>query len=291
MEAPSEPIAATPTTPDERKPLSRLLSGFLLAAGVILLKLKALAFVAVDYLRGFAVNPFEGFGAAQYAVAGGSMIVSVGAYAMNVHGQRRVAFAVGLVALILIHEVGHAVVMRMKGLRAGMLVFIPFLGGAVTTKDLDQPRNAYDDAMIGLAGPVTGTFASLVSLQIYKWTDDPLWLAIAGAGFMINLFNLLPIGMLDGGRISAAITKWMWVIGGGILIYQAVKRPNLLMVMILILAAFQVYASIVRERDDKNFYEISGSQRAFVAFAYFALVFFLGHQTYVALNRLGMLQQ
>jgi hypothetical protein len=83
----------------------------------------------------------------------------------------------------------------------------------------------------------------------------------------------------------------MWVIGGGILIYQAVKRPNPLMVLILILAAFQVYASIMREKEDKQFYEIAASQRAFVAFAYFALVFFLGHQTYMALNRLHMLQQ
>jgi Zn-dependent protease len=263
-----------------RRPFARFFSGFLLAAGVIALKVKALAFVIFDYLRGFAVNPFEGFGAVQYAVAGGSMLVSIIAYTTKAPWQ----LAIGFVVITLIHEIGHAVAIRMKGLRAGMMVFIPFVGGAVTLKD--QPRTAYDDAMIGLAGPVAGTMASLVALQVYKWNGQTLWLVIAGGGFLLNLVNLLPIGMLDGGRISAAITKWMWVFGGGLLLYKVVKQPNLLLVLVVLLVAFQVYASIVREHDDKSFYEISGSQRAFVAFAYFSLLIFLGHQTYTTLHRL-----
>src|SRR6202171_6388947 len=264
---------------------ARFFTGLFLTIGLVALKLKALAFLVFDYLRNFAVNPFEGFGAVQYAVAGGSMVVSIIAYASRT--PWKLAFAVGFVVITLIHEVGHAVAMRRKGLRAGGMVFIPFVGGAVTLKD--QPVNAYDDAMIGLAGPVAGTFASLVSLQIYKWTNEPLWLAIAGGGFLLTLVNLLPIGMLDGGRISAAITKWMWVIGGGMLLYKVIKQPNLLLVLVVVLVAFQVYASIVREHDDKHFYEIPLSPRAFVAAAYFALVIFLGHQTYVTLNRLAAL--
>ena len=264
---------------------ARFFTGFFLTLGVLALKVKALAFVVFDYLRNFAVNPFEGFGAVQYGVAGGSMILSIVAYASKT--PWKLAFAVGFVVITLIHEVGHAVVIRRKGLRAGLMVFIPFVGGAVTLKD--QPRSAYDDAMIGLAGPVAGTFASLVSLQIFKWTDETLWLAIAGGGFLLNLVNLLPIGMLDGGRISAAITKWMWVIGGGLLLYNVFKQPNLLLVLVVLLVAFQVYASIVREHEDRNFYEIPFSQRAFVAAAYFGLVIFLAHQTYVTLNRLEAL--
>src|SRR5207245_8888901 len=128
------------------------------------------------------------------------------------------------------------------------MVFLPFIGGAVTLKD--QPRSAYDDAQIGLAGPIAGTFASLVVLQVYKWTNAPMYLAIAAAGFAVNLLNLLPIGMLDGGRISAAVTKWMCVIGGGVLIYKVLKQPNPLMLLVLSLVAFQVYASI--QRDNSN---------------------------------------
>jgi Zn-dependent protease len=280
--ASTENASVGPATPPKRRPWSRFFSGFLLTLGVLALKLKALAFVVFDYLRNFAVNPFEGFGAVQYGVAGGSMLVSIIAYATKT--PWKLAFAVGFVVITFIHELGHAVVIRRKGLRAGVMVFIPFVGGAVTLKD--QPRSVYDDAMIGLAGPLAGTFAALISLQIYKWTDEQLWLAIAGGGFLLNLINLLPIGMLDGGRISAAITKWMWVIGGGLLLYKVVRQPNLLLVLVVLLIAFQVYASIVREHEDKHFYDITLSQRAFVAAAYFSLVIFLGHQTYTTLHRL-----
>ena len=145
--------------------------------------------------------------------------------------------------------------------------------GAVTLQD--QPRSAYDDAQIGLAGPIFGTAACLIVLQIWKWTGDPRWLAIAGTGFALNLINLLPIGMLDGGRISGAVTKWMWVLGGGALVYKMYQQPNPLMILVLLLVAFQVYASIVRENDE-SFYDVTLGQRAAIAAAYFILVVFLG---------------
>ncbi|HYS55796.1 MAG TPA: site-2 protease family protein [Thermoanaerobaculia bacterium] len=258
---------------------ARILAALILGIGMV----KAILFVAVDYMRGLAVNPFEGFGLTQFAVAGASMALSIAAYAT----KAPLPLVVGFVLIILIHEIGHAVVIRAKGLRAGMMVFIPFIGGAVTLKD--QPRSAYDDAQIGLAGPIAGTLASLLVLQIYKWTNTPLYLAIAAAGFAVNLLNLLPIGMLDGGRISAAVTKWMWVLGGGALVYKVVKQPNPLMLLLIALVAFQVYASIVREKNDKSFYDVTITQRASIALAYFFLVVFLGHQTWMSLDRLAAL--
>jgi Zn-dependent protease len=279
-----QPVTGNGQPPRGR--LTKFLSGTLFALTVVLLKLKALVFVAFDYLRSYAVNPFEGFGLGQFALAGGSMAVSLAAYAI-VFREYPLALVFGFLLIILIHEIGHAVVIRAKGLRAGVMVFIPFIGGAVTLKD--QPRSAYDDAQIGLAGPILGTFASLVVLQLYKWLEQPLYLAIAAAGFAVNLFNLLPIGMLDGGRISGAVTKWMWVFGGGWLIYKVVKQPNPLMLIVLLLVAFQVYASIVREKDDKSFYDVTIGQRAGIAAVYFILVVFLGHQTYTAMHRLTAL--
>src|SRR5437870_4392126 len=276
MESASQPHRTT---------FRRVISGFLLAAGVVLLKLKAIVFVAIEYMRGLAVNPFEGFGLTQFAVAGASMALSIAAYAT----KAPLPLVIGFALIILVHEIGHAVVIRAKGLRAGVMVFIPFIGGAVTLKD--QPRSAYDDAQIGLAGPIAGTVASLIVLQIFKWTNAPMYLAIAAAGFAVNLLNLLPIGMLDGGRISAAVTKWMWVFGGGALIYRVLKQPNPLMLVILVLVAFQVYASIAREKDQSSFYDVTISQRAAIAIAYFSLVFFLGHQTWITLNRLGALSR
>jgi Zn-dependent protease len=269
--------------PPKRHPFAKFFSGAAITIAFVLLKLKALVFLVFDFFRGYAVNPFEGFGLMQFSVAGVSMGLSIWAMAL----KAPLRLVIGFVTVIVVHEIGHAVAIRAKGLHAGVMVFIPFIGGAVTLKD--QPRSAYDDAQIGLAGPIAGTFASLVFLQIYKWTDQPLYLAIAAAGFAVNLLNLLPIGMLDGGRISAAVTKWMWVFGGGVLIYKVVKQPNPLMLLIVVLVAFQVYLSIVREKDDKAFYDVTVSQRVFVAIAYFGLVIFLGHQTYVNLNRLAAL--
>lgn len=260
---------------------ARILAALLIAAGMI----KAIVFVAFDYMRGLAVNPFEGFGLTQFAVAGASMALSIAAYAT----KAPLPLVIGFTGIILVHEIGHAVVIRAKGLRAGVMVFIPFIGGAVTLKD--QPRSAYDDAQIGLAGPIAGTLATLIVLLVYKATGRPLYLAIAAAGFAVNLLNLLPIGMLDGGRISAAVTKWMWVFGGGALVYKVVKQPNPLMLIVLLLVAFQVYASIKREKDDKTFYEVTIGQRTAIAVTYFALVLFLGHQTWTSLDRLGALSR
>ena len=268
-----------------RRSLPKILSGLILLGGVFALKAKGLFVLLFEKIRVLLVNPFEGFGAMQYAIAGGSFVVTIAAYTT----QAPLAVVVGFVVITLIHEIGHAVAIRAKGLRAGFLVFIPFIGGAVTLKD--QPRTAYDDAIIGLAGPFAGTLASLVCLQIFKWTADPLWLLIAFLGFALNLFNLLPIGMLDGGRISAAVTKWMWVLGGGAVVYKVIDQPNPLTIIIAVLAFFQVYASIDREKSDPRFYEVTPPQRAAIATLYFALVIFLGHQTWMAYDRLEMLRR
>jgi Zn-dependent protease len=268
-----------------KRTVAQVLSGFLLLIGVAALKAKAVIILVAERARLFFVNPFEGFGAMQYAVAGGSFVVTIAAYTT----QAPFAIVVGFVVITLIHEIGHAIAIRMKGLRAGFMVFIPFIGGAVTLRD--QPRSAYDDALIGLAGPVAGTIASLAILQWYKWSLEPTYLLIALLGFALNLFNLLPIGMLDGGRISAAVTKWMWVFGGGAVVYKVASQPNPLTIIIALLAAFQVYASIVREKTDKHFYEVTPLQRAGIAVLYFALVIFLGHQTWMAYSRLELLRK
>jgi len=269
--------------PKPPRPVTKILSGLLLLLGVWALKAKGLLILFFEKIRLLFVNPFEGFGTVQYAIAGGSFIVTIAAYTT----QFPLTIVIGFVVITLIHEIGHAVVIRAKGLRAGFMVFIPFIGGAVTLRD--QPRTVYDDALIGLAGPAAGTVASLICLQLYKWNNDPRYLLIALLGFVLNLVNLLPIGMLDGGRISAAVTKWMWVIGGAAVVYKVIDQPNPLVIIIAILAAFQVYASIVREKTDPRFYQITPAQRAGIAVLYFALVIFLGHQFWMTYGRLKLL--
>lgn len=261
---------AVPPRSKPKPSLLKLAGGIALATGLLLLKAKTILLLVLTKFKWLFVNPFEGFSLASLAVTAGSMVVTIAAYVMKTGWWR---FAIGFVVLTVIHEIGHALMMRRKGLRVAAMLFIPFVGGAVTPKDL--PRTAYDDAQIGFAGPIAGTIASLATLIWFLMTDDPAYLLIAYAGFIINLLNLLPVGVLDGGKISAALTKWIWVLGGAILLYMMVRWSSPLLLLILILAAFQIYKAVTEVRDDV-YYEITAAQRTAVAGLYFGLVAFLG---------------
>jgi Zn-dependent protease len=250
----------------------RVAWGGMIALGLLAVKLKTLVVFSFAKFKALLVNPFEGFGVSQMAMTGGSMLVSIAAYAW----QLKFPLAIGLIAMIFIHELGHALAIRAKGLRAGAMVFIPFVGGAVTLKD--QPRSAYDDAQIGLAGPIAGTLASFGSLLIFESTEIPFFLVLAYGGFWLNLLNLCPIGVLDGGRIAAAITKWMWVAGAGILLWMFIKERNFLVLLVLVLAAYQVYMAATGERE-AGFYDVPFARRAIIAGIYFGLVITLWFQT------------
>lgn len=282
-----DPIPLTPDTtepfspadqPPVRRKLWKVVSASLLGAGLLLLKLKTVVFLVFAKFKVLMVNPLEGFGAVQLAVSGVSMVVTIGAYAFKM-GFR---FAIGFVLLTVVHELGHALLIRAKGLRVDAMVFIPFVGGAVTLKD--QPTSAFDDAQIGLAGPIAGTLASVGCLMVYRWGGGPLYLALAFAGFLLNVFNLLPIGPLDGGRIAGGISKWIWVLGGLVLFYVMVAWKSPLLILVLILGVFQIYKSITRP--DPGFYSITPAQRTVIALTYFSLLMFLGYQTVVTHNEL-----
>lgn len=267
-----------------RASILKITGGLAVTIGLLLLKLKGLLFLVVAKFKWLFVNPFEGFSLASLSVTAGSMALTIVAYVLKTGWW---GFVIGFVLITLIHEIGHALMMRKKGLQVGAMLFIPFLGGAVTPKE--QPSNAFDDAQIGLAGPVGGTVASVVSLGIFNATGDTLYLVVAFAGFIINLLNLLPVGVLDGGRISAAITKWMWVLGGAILFYMMVRWRSPLLLLVLLVALFQVYKAITEERNDV-FYELTTGQRVSIAAAYFSLVLFLGYASVATHRHLLTLQ-
>jgi Zn-dependent protease len=123
-----------------------------------------------------------------------SMLVSVAAYAL-IWGWR---FALGFVLLLFVHELGHVLQLRREGIKASAPLFIPFLGAVVGMKEL--PKDAAAEARVGLAGPVLGSLACLVPVGLYGLTGNELFQALAFTGFFLNLFNLLPVLPLDGGR-------------------------------------------------------------------------------------------
>jgi Zn-dependent protease len=136
-----------------------------------------------------------------------TMLLSVGAYAL----LYPVWFSVGLVALIWVHEMGHVLQLKREGMKASAPMFVPFLGAFIAMKEM--PKNALVEARVGLAGPVIGTLGALAALGIYGGTGSLLFLGLAYVGFLLNLFNLLPILPLDGGRAVGAMSPAFWVLG------------------------------------------------------------------------------
>jgi Zn-dependent protease len=128
-----------------------------------------------------------------------SIFISVGAYAL-IWGWR---FAIGFVALILIHEMGHFVEAKRQGLEVTLPTFVPFLGAYVLIKN--SPLNPWNNALVALAGPAVGGAGAAAFWGIGEAIDSDLMRALAFAGFMINLINLVPVGILDGGAVWNAI--------------------------------------------------------------------------------------
>lgn len=193
-----------------------------------------------------------------------SMLVSVWAYAMF----WGVPFAVGFVLLIFVHEMGHALVMRQQGIRAGAPVFIPFVGAVIAMKEL--PRNGYVEALVGLGGPALGTVGAIVCLVIAAASGSTFWYALAWTGFLINLFNMIPISPLDGGRIVGVLSRWIWVFGYavGIAIFLATKSPILFLILLL---GFLGLGRTIRGYRP-GYYDVPTSARRFIGVAYFGLM-------------------
>src|SRR3954470_23300990 len=139
------------------------------------------------------------------ALTGGTMLLSVIAYAF-IFGWW---YAVGFVLLIFIHEMGHYIAAKQRGLNVGAPTFIPFVGAWIQLKD--QPHNAETEAYVGLAGPLAGTFGALACYFFGREHQSSLLLALAYAGFFLNLFNLIPLSPFDGGRISDVISPKLWL--------------------------------------------------------------------------------
>ena len=134
------------------------------------------------------------------------IFVAVGAYAL-IWGWR---FGVGIVLLVLVHEVGHYVEARRQGLNPQLPVFIPFLGAYVAVRG--QPFDPWRNALVSVAGPVAGGLAALACLVYGNATGSDLFLALAYFGFFLNLTNLAPIWILDGAQILRA---WRVLRAGG----------------------------------------------------------------------------
>ena len=199
------------------------------------------------------------------------------------------AFGVGIVLLILIHESGHVVVARIMGLPVTLPVMIPFLGAFVSMKQ--QPRSVAQESIMAIGGPVLGSMAAglcyLGYLSMPTSTTGQLLRALAYFGFLINLFNLIPLTPLDGGRVTSLLSKWFNVAGlliaAGLLLFemQVGTTVSPVLFLVLIFGAFATWQRFRSTALNPAYYAVDAQTKVIVGSLYLALLFALG---------LGMLQ-
>src|SRR6202521_5649437 len=171
----------------------------------------------------------------------GTALVSVAAYSF-LGGPW---FAVGLVLMIFVHEMGHVVEIRRQGMHATAPIFIPFLGAAIFQRS--HAQSPMRQAQIGIAGPIAGTIGATVAFVLYgstHWTVLLLW---AYFGFLINLFNLIPFGMLDGGWILAPVSKWIQV--AGLLVLAGLFLAGIISPLVIIIVVLGLPVVLQRFRN------------------------------------------
>ena len=196
-------------------------------------------------------------------------------------------FGVGLIVLLFVHEMGHVIEAKRQGLPVSVPVFIPFMGALITMKQL--PHNAWREARLAIAGPILGSLGALAIYIVAEAIDSRRLAAIAFIGFFINLFNLIPIIPLDGGRIASALHPAMWFLGFAALLALVFYRPNPLLIIILLVAGSELWRrwQMRRYPQMQEYYRVAPHRRLLMGMLYFglaALLVFGMHATHVPHN-------
>ncbi|TAK92448.1 MAG: site-2 protease family protein [Burkholderiaceae bacterium] len=218
---------------------------------------------------------------------GGTMLLSIVVYAFMFGWP----YAVGFVVLLFIHEMGHYVAARQRGLNVGAPTFIPFVGAWIELKQL--PHDVETEAYVGLAGPLTGSVGALACYFLARNNHSDLLLALSYSGFFLNLFNLIPLSPFDGGRITAVLSPKIWLIGVPILIAVFFWRPSPILILLALLAAPQVLKAW---RYDANapeniaYYKVSLETKLTYGLYYLALASFLAVMAHDVHDMLGGLR-
>jgi Zn-dependent protease len=256
---PDAPLSVPPPAPPSRGETAKKIT----AAILVGLALIAKFFAKVK----FAIVPLLKFLPAVLKT-GGTMLLSIWAYAIFFGWQ----FAVGFVVLIFIHESGHLVAARRMGLNVGAPVFIPFMGAFIALRD--APRNAWIESVVGIGGPVAGAWASAVCHWIFLKYDLPLFGALAYTGYFLNLFNLVPIGQMDGGHVATALSPWLWVLGFAVMGWFLWQHPHNIIIWMMVILGVPRLVSLFRARtaDEARYFEVTPAQRWLMATTYFGLM-------------------
>ena len=203
----------------------------------------------------------------KFALTGFSFLASIWFYSLF-YGW---TFALVFVILIAIHEGGHVVFVRAFGLSAPAVYFVPGMGAFTTWKS--APTSVFQESAIAFGGPLFGGLAALACYAYGMTTGSGFWISAAYVAFFLNLFNMIPIGFLDGGKMTGAISPRLWVAGFVFIIVAAVAfhwwSPILL---ILVLLSIPRVISVFRGDVDPRYRTVDPRVRATISIAYFTLV-------------------
>jgi Zn-dependent protease len=200
----------------------------------------------------------------------GTALISVAAYSLFWGWE----FAAGFVVLLFIHEMGHVIALRREGIKSSAPMFVPFMGALITARSLGD--NALAEARVGLAGPILGSLAAAAVAVVGELVHSDMLIALAYVGFLLNLFNLLPIVPLDGGRAMAAMAPWMWFVGFGALLVMLFALPfNPIVLIIVLFGGFELYRRWqlrkTRSPAQEAYYRVAPHHRLLVGVVYIGL--------------------
>jgi Zn-dependent protease len=207
-----------PPQPPPKKSWGQMIGGGVAAIGIAFVKFKFFLLAALK--------------------TGLSMFISIWIYAMFFGWK----YAAGIVVLIFVHEMGHVIAAKWLGLPVSAPLFIPFIGASIIMKE--NPRDAWTEALMAYGGPFAGCVGSWICWYFALQFHINWMLAVASTSFFINIFNMIPVPPLDGGRICAAISPWFWIIGVVLLLASLLVFHGPSSIIIIVLVGFMAIQRI-----------------------------------------------
>ena len=251
---------------EQEPPKKKSRWGWFTSIGGVLLLLKASKIWAL--IKGALIVLKLG----KFLTTGLSMMLTVVIYTF-IYGWK---YAVGIVLLLFVHEMGHMVASRRLGINTSLPMFIPFLGAIIQMKE--APKDAKTESIVGIAGPIFGALGAFVCLWIGEIFDSMLLYALAYFGFFLTVFNLIPAHPLDGGRIVTAISIKLWLVGIPIMLFFSLYFFNPIGILISILAVKKAW-EVWKDRENP-YYDTDPGFRLKMGFSYFALFALSAYYTY-----------
>lgn len=266
-EQPEVQATSIPLPEQEKSGTGKTLAGAG-AVALLLFKFKGLLLLAFGKLK-FVLVSLKYLKVAKLFTTLGSMVFTIIIDAMRWGWS----FAFGFVMLLFIHELGHMLALRARGIKAGAPVFIPFMGALITMKEM--PKDAKTEAEIGIAGPILGTAGAFLCLQLGGPGKMEIFTRLAYVGFFLNLINLLPVLPLDGGRVMAAISPKVWLLGLGLTVVLFIWSHNPLFLILVLLSIGRMWHAIRSKPEDLDYYKVPKQTRIWMTLIYFGLAAFL----------------